>query len=687
MQAEYWVRHPPSLEVMAKGMGGNLSVGSCMCSRCTYHGPSEMEKLDVRKQEIVRWLVGSGNGMNKTEAIDAKEAKEMISSNIKVAGQLCQVAEVGNKGRMAAELHHLECIREVKAIIATELLMIACQHGNLDVVSCLVDEWGADQFGESAVGGNALSFAAGAGQFQVVEYLLDEDPSSIDFPCQDGFTPMMFATFWSRLKVMSYLLSKGADLAIEDKFGKTALSYAALYGNVDAINCLCKGGSDIFHTDNDEKTPLELAKSYSRCAHVITSLSHWQKTACFRQKLKDRTSKATDWNFVQSRDGEIDRKIADWHMEELLKEIEEEEAQKNCKREKKAKKKKRGLKLDACSSMQQEDEVTNMHKTENPEYRKSNEKRGEKVVNSESTKKNLDFGALPSSVVEAKFINSKGGASDAPMRWAKMDPGYLREYWGFIVQDAAKCTTPDKQIHYLQHIPALIKECQESGISTKYGKKVLGRLERVGNGRKQLELAVSSGDPGSVIAALVDAKGLQSLIDPKLWHRAEAIAKQVQSSAIHCSPIAPGAVNVNEESALSAEISEPLQQDYDPRNCYSQGDRPAFENLSLIPKKQDSSQDMQGAYSYSRITGQNDVTFSQCISAENNLSSNLGKVSTGEALEKETECMVCMESRKSACCIPCGHISMCYACANEVQSKTGVCPICRSPISFVMRIQ
>lgn len=691
MRSEYWEKHPPTLEALAKGMGSNLSDGPCMCSRCTCHGPSETEKLDVRKREIVTWLLGSGH-VKSVHETQTEKAKEMLCTNINIAGQLCQAAEMGNNGRMAAELHHLDCISEVKSIIATELLMIACQHGKLDVVRCLIEDWGADQFGESVVGGNALTYAAGSGQMQVVVYLLSEEPGSIDFPCQDGFTPMMFATFWSRLGVMSYLLSNEADLSLEDKFGRTALSYAALYGNVDAINCLCEGGSDIYHTDNDEKTPLELAKSYSRCVHVIAALSRWQKTACLRQKLKDRTPKTTVWNSMQSRDGEIDRKIADLHMEELIREIEEEEVQKTRKREKKGKKKKRGgVKPDACSSMQQEDELTNMHRTEKAENRYLNKKKGENIVCLKSPGKNQDCGAFSSGDVEVDSVDSKGGMSVVPKQSAKNDPTYLREYWGFIVQDAAKCTAPDKQVEYLQRIPNLMKECQASGISTKYGKKILSRLERVGSGRKQLELAVSSGDPSGVCAALSNAKGLQSLIDPKLWLRAEAIAEQqqVQTSDTHHICKKTGGMNLNEHSALCAVISGSMQQEYESWDLHSQVDGPASGTPSQTGQIQAFSQEMQGPYSYRYIRDQNDGSLSSLhnTSIENNGEVNARKIKPEEGLEKETECMVCMESRKSACCVPCGHISMCYTCANEVHNKTGVCPICRSPISFVMRIQ
>ncbi|KAL2630799.1 hypothetical protein R1flu_015485 [Riccia fluitans] len=48
-------------------------------------------------------------------------------------------------------------------------------------------------------------------------------------------------------------------------------------------------------------------------------------------------------------------------------------------------------------------------------------------------------------------------------------------------------------------------------------------------------------------------------------------------------------------------------------------------------------------------------------------------------------CCVCMEGRKGAAIIPCGH-TFCRTCAWEVWNKRGVCPLCNIKIHSVLKI-
>lgn len=55
-------------------------------------------------------------------------------------------------------------------------------------------------------------------------------------------------------------------------------------------------------------------------------------------------------------------------------------------------------------------------------------------------------------------------------------------------------------------------------------------------------------------------------------------------------------------------------------------------------------------------------------------------------IDQELECVVCLSAVKNACCIPCGHVSMCRDCASHVQSASNECPVCRSTIDIVIEI-
>ena len=55
--------------------------------------------------------------------------------------------------------------------------------------------------------------------------------------------------------------------------------------------------------------------------------------------------------------------------------------------------------------------------------------------------------------------------------------------------------------------------------------------------------------------------------------------------------------------------------------------------------------------------------------------------------EHDQECVVCWAQRKTALCMPCGHIAMCNACSQTVKVQSGLCPICRDRIDSVRYLQ
>jgi len=62
---------------------------------------------------------------------------------------------------------------------------------------------------------------------------------------------------------------------------------------------------------------------------------------------------------------------------------------------------------------------------------------------------------------------------------------------------------------------------------------------------------------------------------------------------------------------------------------------------------------------------------------------------TGErAVEGSRECVVCMSEPRDTSVLPCRHLCVCKACAEllAVQPSTK-CPICRAPVSSLLRIQ
>ncbi|KAL9242980.1 hypothetical protein vseg_016926 [Gypsophila vaccaria] len=49
-------------------------------------------------------------------------------------------------------------------------------------------------------------------------------------------------------------------------------------------------------------------------------------------------------------------------------------------------------------------------------------------------------------------------------------------------------------------------------------------------------------------------------------------------------------------------------------------------------------------------------------------------------------CVVCWEATVEAACVPCGHVSCCMSCLQEIKDKDGVCPVCRAHIDQVVKL-
>ena len=54
--------------------------------------------------------------------------------------------------------------------------------------------------------------------------------------------------------------------------------------------------------------------------------------------------------------------------------------------------------------------------------------------------------------------------------------------------------------------------------------------------------------------------------------------------------------------------------------------------------------------------------------------------------DASVECCVCLEGRKSHVFVPCGHVCVCQACADDIMATAKACPICRQVSTLCMRV-
>jgi E3 ubiquitin-protein ligase MGRN1 len=50
-----------------------------------------------------------------------------------------------------------------------------------------------------------------------------------------------------------------------------------------------------------------------------------------------------------------------------------------------------------------------------------------------------------------------------------------------------------------------------------------------------------------------------------------------------------------------------------------------------------------------------------------------------------SECVICLTDEKEVAVYPCRHMCMCMSCAEALPSQNNNCPICRRPVTLLLR--
>lgn len=108
---------------------------------------------------------------------------------------------------------------------------------------------------------NALTEAAIAGDLDKVEYAINSG-ADINFKreiwMEGKKTPIIFAWEKGHLKIVKYLIDKGANIDDKNKNGRTPLMLAIEGGNFNYLNYLAKNDADNNQSYHNEETPLTL---------------------------------------------------------------------------------------------------------------------------------------------------------------------------------------------------------------------------------------------------------------------------------------------------------------------------------------------------------------------------------------------------------------------------------------------
>ena len=141
-------------------------------------------------------------------------------------------------------------------------LIEAVRQGNLESVKILAPKVSTLDFTQ---GVPPLYAAAGAGQSEIAEYLLDQganpDQKVVN---QDGMTALMRAIEKHRLDVVKVLISRGASIDLQDSLGRTPMHLAIRKNHSDIALYLLKKGAHLNIPDKMGDTALQIARYMKR---------------------------------------------------------------------------------------------------------------------------------------------------------------------------------------------------------------------------------------------------------------------------------------------------------------------------------------------------------------------------------------------------------------------------------------
>ena len=235
----------------------------------------------------------------KTEVVEAAKSGD--------AELLNEVLEELNSAERILAVRDYPFGRELK----TTPLINAVENGNLDCVKVLLKyKAGTEGRGDFHLSdlfpytyfwlcGTPLCVAAAYGNLEILSCLV-ENGADINAATNyvPGLTPLMFAVQESHIDAVNYLLDQGADVNLQQESGYTALHFAAAKGYFNALKRLVKNGADVKARDKNNRTPLMLAcESVNKKAiDSIYEKYRDQAAKCYFKALKHLMKNGADVN-------------------------------------------------------------------------------------------------------------------------------------------------------------------------------------------------------------------------------------------------------------------------------------------------------------------------------------------------------------------------------------------------------
>lgn len=160
-------------------------------------------------------------------------------------------------------------LANAQSVDGTPAALYALYHGRTTL---------AERIADAKSSGMALSIfeAAALGRAQIAQELLDADPAQVNAIAPDGFTPLGLAAFFSKLDVVTLLLSRGADptMASHNAMHVAPIHSAVAARDLPITEVLLAHGADVNAIQADEYTPLHEAAQNGDVEMIALLLRH-----------------------------------------------------------------------------------------------------------------------------------------------------------------------------------------------------------------------------------------------------------------------------------------------------------------------------------------------------------------------------------------------------------------------------
>jgi ankyrin repeat protein len=155
-----------------------------------------------------------------------------------------------------------QALSDSEANLEAEQLLEAVKAGDVAAVRAALDSGINPDVGD-IYSGFALSYAAGAGNLEIMRLLLDRG-ATVNITTDEGYTPLMEATVNQQTVAVQLLLEARAEPNIVAA-GQTPLAVAVMLNNLELAQLLLAGGADV-HLSSQGQSVLQIAETEGNSA-------------------------------------------------------------------------------------------------------------------------------------------------------------------------------------------------------------------------------------------------------------------------------------------------------------------------------------------------------------------------------------------------------------------------------------